>query len=116
MQEKWKDILGYEKRYEISNKGRIKSSVKHHKILKGFKSSDGFLLITLHKNNKRVRFRVHHLVANAFLNNPDNLKTVLHIDRDKNNNKVDNLKRLSYSEHSVITAHEKYNLRRKERR
>lgn len=95
-EEIWKDVSGYEGLYQISNKGRIKSFINNkgicrEKILKLVLKKTGYLQITLHKNKQQKVFRVHKLVALAFLPNPNNLPFINHKDENKSNNCVDNL-------------------------
>ena len=79
----------------MSNLGRVKSlsdsKTKKERIIKSFTRPDGYVSIVLCKNGKAVNHRVHRLVANAFIDNPDNLSEVNHKDEDKTNNRVDNL-------------------------
>lgn len=97
--EVWKDIEGYEGLYQVSNKGRVKSfkqalsygSDYSGKVLKLNTNDRGYVLVTLSKNMKRRTFRVHRLVAQAFIPNPKNFPVVNHIDENKLNNNVDNL-------------------------
>ena len=94
MKEVWKDIQDYEGFYQVSNLGRIKSlgnsKTRKEKILKPIYHKQ-YYQITLSKNNIRIQYRVHRLVAEAFIPNPDNLPQVNHKDEDKTNNYVDNL-------------------------
>lgn len=88
----WKDILGYEGLYQVSNFGRVKSlKFGKERILKLTKDKDGYLIVNLYKNNKSKTFKVHRLVAEAFIPNPDNLPQVNHKDEDKSNNILSNL-------------------------
>ena len=92
MEEIWKDIKGFEGKYQVSNLGRVRGFVRvKGKILSYHPSSDGYLRAELRKDGKKIRFYVHRLVAQAFISNPDNLPEVNHKDEDKTNNKVDNL-------------------------
>lgn len=92
MVEIWKDIKYYENLYQGSNLGRVKSiKFGKERILKTFKNKDGYLQVGLWKNNKRKIFLVHRLVAQAFLDNPNNLPEVNHKDENKLNNVVSNL-------------------------
>lgn len=89
----WKDIEGFDG-YQISNEGKIKSlnynKTKKEKILKSGKAS-GYLRVQLWNGGKPVMKLVHRLVAEAFLENPNNLPQVNHKDEDKTNNCVENL-------------------------
>lgn len=91
MDEIWKDIEGYPD-YMVSNMGRIKSlKFGKEKILKNRKNCRGYLQVTLLKNGIEKSYKVHRLVAETFLDNPNNLSEVNHIDEDKTNNCVSNL-------------------------
>ena len=104
MREIWKDlyfrdkgvIYDYRGLYQVSNFGLIKSlprngTVKNERILIPRKDKDGYLLINLSKNNKVKTFKVHRIVGNVFLDNPDNLPEINHDDGNKENCCVDNL-------------------------
>ena len=95
MKEIWKDINGFEGKYQISNLGRIRSNNYKNsgktKLLKISKGTKGYQVICLMKNNKKYTRRIHRLVAEAFIPNPNNYQTVNHIDEDKTNNNVNNL-------------------------
>ena len=90
MKEIWKDIVGYEGVYQVSNFGRVKR-VKTDRILKEFKNTDGYLLVHLYKNKVSSNQRIHRLVAQAFIPNTENKPQVNHIDENKTNNVVSNL-------------------------
>lgn len=94
MEEIFKDIEGYEE-YQISNFGRVKSlnynRTGKEKILKSYSNTDGYLQVDLYKQGKRKGFKIHRLVADTFLDNPNNYEEVNHIDEDKTNNHVTNL-------------------------
>lgn len=72
----------------MSNLGRVKN--KHGRILKP-EIRTGYYSVNLMKDKKRHKFRIHRLVAQAFIPNPDNLPMVNHKDEDKLNNRVENL-------------------------
>jgi len=96
MEEIWKDVVGYEGLYQVSNLGRVKSLGfdKWHKgkILKpSYDSKGNYLFIGLHADGKVTQRNVHRLVAETFIPNPNNLPCVNHIDEIKTNNRVDNL-------------------------
>ena len=94
-QEIWKDVVGYEGFYQVSNFGRVKSTVhfthKKDTILKGDIKNGGYVYVNLYKNHKGTKFYVHRLVAKAFLKQYDDKQYVNHIDCNKQNNKVENL-------------------------
>lgn len=96
--EEWKPVIGYENLYEVSNLGRVKSKqVETHKILIQHDKL-GYLYVYLINNGKQKNCRVHRLVADAFIDNPDKLSDVNHIDHDKKNNKLTNLEWLSHKD------------------
>ena len=68
------------------------------KILKPAADGGGYLYVSLHKDNKAKNHKVHRLVANAFIENPEGLNEVNHKDEDKTNNTVDNLEWCSHKE------------------
>lgn len=109
MKETWKPIKGYEGYYEVSDHGRVRSlersvpargskNREHNRVIPGrmlmsAKNDTGYLVVVLAKEGKAKSVRVHRLVAEAFVHNP-NLKIcveVNHKDCNKENNKADNL-------------------------
>lgn len=99
MEEVWKPIDGYEGLYEVSNLGRVKSLPKQcgyrkseEKIMKLDTSKDGYLLASLCKNNKPKKYQMHRLVAKAFIPNTENKPQVDHINRIRDDNRVENLR------------------------
>ena len=99
--EEWKDIKEYEGIYQISNFGRIRKIskyvkdgieyIRNEKLLKGQIREKGYITVTLTKNGKSKHYRVHRLVAIHFIPNPYNYDQVNHLDKNKQNNRVDNL-------------------------
>lgn len=87
----WKDIEGYEGVYMVSNCGRIKNC-NRNKLLNPWANDQGYKKVELTRGSIKVIYSVHRLVAIAFLPNPDDLATVDHIDTDKANNFVSNLR------------------------
>lgn len=82
-------IEGYEN-YEVRPNGEV-VNIKTGRALRPFKTKKGYLRVQLCNNNGYKNFRVHRLVAQAFIPNPDNLPCVNHKDEDKTNNNVENL-------------------------
>ena len=98
MEEIWRDIDGYNSLYEISNLGNIKSKKRKinnryygGKILVPIQRNKKYFVVNLYKNNKSKSYLVHRLVAQTFLENPNNLPQVNHKDENKDNNCVNNL-------------------------
>ena len=103
MSEIWKDIEGYEGLYQVSNYGRVRSldryvkqnhntkQLKKGKIIKQQKGHKGYLILSLCKDKKRKTFKVHRLVAQAFIPNLENKPQVNHINGDKTDNRIENL-------------------------
>ena len=90
--EVWKDIKGYEGHYQVSNNGRVKSLKQgKEKILKPVRDTKGYLAVQLCKNGEIKRCFVHRLVAQTFIQNPNNLPHINHKDEVKTNNSVQNL-------------------------
>ena len=92
MKEIWKDVSGYEGIYQISNFGRVRSfKFSNVRILKNIVHSAGYLTVDLRKNGTRKSFKIHRLVALAFIENPNNLPSINHKDECKTNNSINNL-------------------------
>jgi hypothetical protein len=121
MIENWRDIPGYEGRYQISDLGRVKSLSfmqrylkRNHepnfrrtkeKIIGQHQQNCGYLLVWLWLNGKQQTLSVHRLVARAFVAGTG--ETVNHKNGDKTDNRATNLEWLSYSEnhlHAVATG------------
>lgn len=122
MTEVWKDIEGWEGKYQVSNYGNVKSvhrkinykfkgtpktRIMHEKIIKKAVNKFGYEYVNFTDNYKAKKYKVHRLVAQAFIPNPLNKKTVNHIDGNKLNNCVDNLEWATYIEnqhHAIETG------------
>lgn len=101
--EEWKPIVGYEGLYLVSSLGRIRSLdrrvrtkggamvVRKGRLLKQIVNIDGYLTVMLCKNGSQRIWRVHRIVAIAFLPNPCGYNIVNHKDRNPSNNAVSNL-------------------------
>ena len=94
MEEIWVDIKGYEGLYQVSNQGRVKKIYKNGKIriLKTRLDNNGYLCVTLSKNNKPKIFKIHRLIATHFIPNPDNKPCVDHINTIRTDNRIENLR------------------------
>lgn len=86
--EKWQAVKGFED-YKISNLGNV-YSIKNNKILQVKVNKSGWQTVTLCKD-KQITRKVHRLVAEAFIPNPNNYYYVKHIDGNRENNKDTNL-------------------------
>ena len=104
MKEIWKDIAGYEGLYQISNMGRVKSlkNRSNHKWEIVIKQSIvmGYSAVCLCKESVEKNYKVHRLVANAFIENPDGKPQVNHKDGNKQNNNVYNLEWVTAKENT----------------
>lgn len=90
MEEIWKDIKGFEGLYQVSDKGRIRSLLGDCCIMKTHKRN-GLFILGLTKDKHQYCFSVCHLVAEAFVENPNNCKYILHKDGNKENDNAENL-------------------------
>ena len=86
--ELWKEIEGFEN-YQVSSWGRVRSA---NGILKPYRNKKGYLKVGLSKDGKCHKKRVNRLVAMAFIDNPNDLPFVDHIDGNKENNSITNLR------------------------
>lgn len=82
----WKDIKDYEGRYQVSNLGRVKSLARGSKKILIYWKCREYAVVALYKNNRKINFYVHRLVAETFIDNPKNLPIVNHKDFNKKNN------------------------------
>lgn len=99
--EVWKDVKGYEKLYKINDCGcvmgkeRVTTGNRNRKlkskIVKNHENALGYQLVDLCKDGKKKTFRVHRLVAEAFIENPQNKPYINHKDGNPRNNNVQNL-------------------------
>jgi len=115
-QEIWKDVIGFEGNYEISNLGRLKglaipknlknnyTYIKPELILKLYKINSGYFCAGLHKDGKSKTHLIHRIVATAFISNPENKTDVNHKNGIKDDNRAENLEWCTHSE-NLIHAH-----------
>lgn len=104
--ERWKDIDGFEGYYQVSDTGRVRSldrvvtttrygkplsMARKGKVLRSTVGRDGYPSIQIYKESEYYTFKIHRLVAKAFVENPDSLPEVNHIDGNKKNNNAENL-------------------------
>jgi len=106
--EEWKDIIGYEKYYQISNFGNVKN-IQTNKILVGDVNSSGYKRVVLYKPIKK-RFFIHRLVAIHFCDGYQENLVVNHKDGNKQNNCFNNLEWVTHSENDLHAF--KMNLRK----
>ena len=83
-------LKGFESSYYISKLGKIKNA--NGLLIKPFKHEDGYDRITLYKNNKKRNYYLHRLVAIQFISNSNKKKEVDPINRNRNDNRVSNLR------------------------
>lgn len=111
-EEIWKDVVGYEGLYVVSNLGVIKSTAKTVKFrgsVRGYPErymkytmhKKGYLTVGLCKNGKPTLYKVHRIVALSFIPNPNNNPMVNHKDGDKTNNRVANLEWATSRENTI---------------
>lgn len=94
---KWK-ILKENENYSINEKGEIKNNITKKILSLSINKDSGYYQIDLWKNNKSRKYALHRLVANNFIPNLENKPTVDHIDGNRLNNDISNLRWATYSE------------------
>lgn len=91
----WKTVEGTDGKLEVSSMGRVKSNMRDGRILKTQIDKKGYHRLSVTINGVKHSYKLHRMVASAFLPNPDMLPQVNHIDGNKDNNAVDNLEWIS---------------------
>lgn len=90
MEEEWKDIEGYEGKYKINTKGVVINC--RGRVVKPEVSQRGYLRVRLCYEGRKINHKVHRLVAAAFIPNPTGQPQIDHINGDKQDNRVENLR------------------------
>ncbi|MBM6630328.1 HNH endonuclease [Mammaliicoccus vitulinus] len=100
--EEWKDVVGYEGLYEVSNMGNVRSiKFKEERILKQFVNTNGRLQVGLSKDGKKYNKYPHSLVAESFIGERPEGYDVCHLDGDYTNNKLTNIRYDTGSENQI---------------
>lgn len=126
-EEEWKDIPGYEGKYQASTDGRIKSLTRYsrprvkgiylikEKILKPYMHKTGYLMVTVFgESGKKKNKKIHQLVAKTFIPNPKMNKQLDHINRIRHDNRVENLRWCTHAENAYNMTCKGYWFVRKE--
>lgn len=112
MEEIWKDVIGYEGKYLVSNFGRLIGLPKSHKLWHGGicvtskkilspSVRMGYFIVVLYSGKDRKTHCVHRLVAAAFISNPENKPQINHINGIRNDNRLENLEWVTVSENII---------------
>lgn len=103
--EVWRDIPGYEGRYQASNLGRVRNTERLNLpgagVLRPFVNCNGYHIAVLQMHGRKTRTGVHRLVALTFLPNPENKPQINHINGNKDDNRPDNLEWVTCSENNL---------------
>ena len=94
-----RDVKGYEGRYKVNALGEV-FSVKRNIKLSETIDCNGYVKFCLYKDGKRHQVKLHRIVAEAFIPNPNNYKVVNHLDGGRLNNHVSNLEWCTYKENA----------------
>lgn len=112
--EQFKDVVGWENQYEVSNLGTVRTKERLHVFderqgcrtmlvegkIKSMSKNNGYWRVTLYSGLVKKHMTVHRLVAQAFIPNPDNKPCINHISGIKTDNRVENLEWVTYKENS----------------
>ncbi len=100
LNETWRDIIGFEGLYQVSNQGNVRSVRSNH-ILKPQTRRHGYKFVWLYREGKPKHESIHRLVATAFCPKLSYQDEVNHINEDKADNRADNLEWCSHTENSI---------------
>lgn len=106
MEEEWRNIPGYEGKYQVSNVGRVRSYVGadrrggEPRLMNIYFDIDGYPKVSLCMNKTQKGIKVGRLVLMAFVGNPPPGTEMFHIDGDRNNSRLDNLRWESHAENN----------------
>ena len=120
MEEIWKPIKGFEDKYYISNKGNVLAKNYERsgksKLLKPTLSTTGYLKVELWTGTKRKIYKLHRLIAEAFIPNPQNKQFIGHINTIKTDNRIENLRWVTRSENmnNILTRKKFQKVQKKE--
>ena len=103
----WRPITNYESRYEVSNMGQVRSlnwkRTGEVRVLASLRLKNGYNSVGLHNEGQKTAY-IHHLVANAFIPLEEGKDYIDHINRDKTDNRVENLRRVTNGQNIRNTA------------
>lgn len=110
--EEFRNVLGYETKYQVSNYGRVKSVPRVYRQSRGYRKVEERIIKCSSKNNGyfRISIRehggfkykmVHRLVGEVFLDNPSNKPQINHKDKNRQNNRIDNLEWVTQRENVI---------------
>lgn len=120
IKEVWRDVKGLEGFYQVSNIGRIKSLVgwnghkyvRREKIILPTPDKEGRMHIKLSKFGEKINLKIHRIIAEAFIPNPNSYKVINHVDSNPSNNDISNLEWCTQKQ-NVIHEYRFGNLRKK---
>lgn len=103
----WKDVVGYEGYYQVSNLGNVRRILKDGSFrpVAVTANKKGYGRVHLCVNNKKKRLACHRMVAQAFIPNPENKPEINHIDGNPSNNILNNLEWCTRSENIKHSFH-----------
>lgn len=101
-----KDIKNFENQYAITSCGKV-WSYKSNKFLSPRLTANGYYAVCLYKDGKGKNYYIHRLVAEAYIDNPDNKPQVNHKDENKANNCINNLEWITVKENNNYGTHNK---------